>query len=674
MKLPSASRGLSGPLVLTLRLSPALARLVTLLVAALLTVVLLLVFGSQLRLLEERVGSEAWKLGAESIPEQRLTLIAIDERSLARIGPWPWSRETMAALSTALTDAGAQLQIYDVVFPEQREGDQQFMAALTAGNGVLAQVPVIGARQSIQAGTMTHALTGVSCAGVPATHNYLANNSGFAGLPKGHITPIVASDGGVRHVPAYICVEGEAYPALAISALLTAVRAQPDGNEWHARVQPGVSLLAPASTLELDAYPGLSIPLDANGNIRVSYRNLPDAYQAISAADVLDGNFDPAMLDNTWTLIGATAFGLRDFVPTPHSGITPGVELQARIISSLLDADMPWTPRGAPLLMWMLAGIAGVVLLVLASFRQRLAMYGLPVAAVLLPVSMLVLHAVLLGSANIWLGWLVPSLFSVLAGTLLLLLEHSRVRMEHDRVYSNLNSYLPSDVAREIAYSVPSSDINARRLEVTLLSADLRNFSAYTEARPPEESATLLHSFLLLATAIIERHDGRVHEFKGDGLLAVWSGDSAGVHQALDAAREMQIVMQRDLLPARAPEGLEPLGLGIGVEQGPVLMGSIGPAQRRSHALLGDTVTIALRVQEMTAELALPVLVGEGAARLAGDQSLQSQGRYLLPGLRVPQTLYSLAIADNATSPDQTRTGSPALKVLVGGRSQGPAA
>lgn len=675
MRLPRFSRNLPGPLALTLSLSPAVARLVMLLVAASVTALLLLVFGNQFRLLEERVGSEAWKLGAQSVPEERLTLVAIDERSLARIGPWPWSRETMAELSTALSDAGAQLQIYDVVFPEQREGDQQLVTALSAGNSVLAQVPVIEARQNIQAGTLTHALSGVSCTGAAATHNYVGNHQGFAGLPKGHITPIVASDGGVRHVPAFVCVDSEAYPALAISALLTAVGAQQEGaGGWRATLQSGDSLLGPAATLTLDAYPGLTIPLDANGNIRISYGNLPDTYRAVSAADVLDGAVDPAMLDNTWVLIGATAFGLGDIVPTPYSGITPGVELQARIISSLLDADMPWTPRGAPLLLWLLAGAGALVLLVLASFRQRLAMYGLPVAAVLLPFSALVLHAVLLTTANIWLGWLVPALFSVLAASLLLLLEHSRVRLEHDRVYNNLNSYLPSDVAREIAYSVPSSDINARRLDVTLLSADLRNFSAYTEARPPEESAALLHSFFVLTTAIIERHEGRVHEFRGDGLLAVWSGDSEGVQQALNAALEMQAVVQRDLLPARAPEGLEPLGLGIGVEQGPVLMGSIGPAQRRSHTLLGDTVTIALRVQEMTAELALPVLVGESAARLAGDPGLQSQGRFLLPGLRAPHTLYSIGVVDSGDNVDQARSNTPALKVLAGGRSQGPAA
>jgi len=659
-----SSRNLPSPLALTLRLSPGLARLTVLAAAAVVTVVVMLLAGNQARILEERVGGEAWKIGASSATEERVTLIAIDERSLAQVGPWPWSRETMAELSTAIAGAGAQLQIYDVVFPEARPGDEALLAALSSTNSVLAQIPVIGTHQTIQAGTLTHALSGVSCAGAPGTHNYLANHSGLAGVPKGHIAPVVASDGGVRHVPAFVCVGGEAYPALAISSLLTAT-----GNtSWGASVQPGSGLLAPAATLTLDAYPGLAIPLDREGNIRISYQARPDSFRAISAVDVLNGNFDPTMLNNTWALIGATAFGLGDIVPTPYSGTTPGVELQARLISSLLDADMPWTPRSASLLLWLLAAVGGLILLVLASFRQHVAMLGLPVAAVVLPLGALALHALLLGAANIWLGWFIPALFTVLAASLLFVLEHNRVRLEHDRVYDNLNSYLPTDIARDIAYSVPSSDIDARRMNVTLMSADLRNFSAYTEARPPEESAALLHSFFVLAANIVEEHNGRVHEFKGDGLLAVWAGDARGVQQALRAAQALQVVAQRDLLPSRAPEGLEPLGLGIGIEQGPALVGSIGPARRRTHTLLGDTVTIAMRVQELTAELALPVLVGENAAALAPDAALQSQGRYLLSGLKVPQTLYALTPAGAPDREEPGRVAVPALRVLAGGR------
>lgn len=258
-----------------------------------------------------------------------------------------------------------------------------------------------------------------------------------------------------------------------------------------------------------------------------------------------------------------------------------------------------------------------------------------------------------------------PALFSVTAASALLLLELGKTRMERSRVFGNLNSYLPNDVAKEIAFSLPTSSVNAHRCDVTLLNADLRNFSAFGEARPPEEIAAVLHYFFTRATEIIESQGGRVQEFKGDSLLAIWDGaDRISASNALRSAKLLHEALNETLLPEHTIAGLEPLALGIGIEQGPVLIGSIGPAHRRSHTLLGDTVSITLRIQEMTAELAQPVLIGECAARQLNDENLESQGSYLLSGLRIPHTLFA-----PASGTEQSRVESqPNLTVVSGGK------
>ena len=472
----------------------------------------------------------------------------------------------------------------------------------------------------------------------------------------------MSGDGAVRQVPAVVCVDGQAYPALAISALLQATNA----TSWNASIEPGSGWLAPEQVLRLAAYPGLNIPLDAEGDLRISYRELPENFRAVSAVDVINGNLPAGMLNNAWVLVGATAFGMGDIVPTPYNGMAPGVELQARLLTSLLDTTMPYSPRNASVLLMLLALIASGILYGLASARERMAAYGLPVAGLLLPVAALVLHWQVLVAAELWLGWVAPALFSILAASLLLLLEQARVRAERSRVFGNLNSYLPSDIAREIAYSLPSSSINAHRCDVTLLSADLRNFSAFGEARPPEESAAILHFFFTKAADIVARHGGRIQEFKGDSVLAVWDGQNGeSARRALQAAQEMQDTIHKDM-PQTPPAGLEPLALGIGIEQGPALVGSIGPAHRRPHTLLGDTVTITLRIQEMTAELAQPILLGECVARQLSELKPESQGSYLLDGLRIPHTLF--APANDEAAQRRARQDQLNLKVVSGGR------
>src|SRR5688572_15487399 len=99
------------------RLKPWQSRLLLLLSAAVLTLLIRALFSASLDSLEEQAGNLGWHLDPATQIEERINIIAIDEKSLAEIGPWPWSRETMARLSQSLSDAGVQLQLYDMPFP-----------------------------------------------------------------------------------------------------------------------------------------------------------------------------------------------------------------------------------------------------------------------------------------------------------------------------------------------------------------------------------------------------------------------------------------------------------------------------------------------------------------------------------------------------------------------------
>ena len=110
--------------------------------------------------------------------------------------------------------------------------------------------------------------------------------------------------------------------------------------------------------------------------------------------------------------------------------------------------------------------------------------------------------------------------------------------------------------------------------------------------------------------------------------------------RALHAAVQLLAAMH-GVLPDPAPAGLEPLALGIGVESGPAMAGSFGLASRRTHMVMGRTVTIASRLVGMTADLAHPILVGEGLAGQTGAADLESMGTFLLDGMRVPHHVYA---------------------------------
>jgi adenylate cyclase len=602
-----------------------------------------------LRSVEERAGDMLWRWSSKlsQVPaderERRLVVVDIDEASLAKLGPWPWPRERLAELSRKLAALGAGLQVYDVVLPEPRPGDAELAAEFARHPVVLAQIFSLDPDAPAAAGRLQGALkAGVPECGppLPKATGFIANAPGLipqGGIATGHITPRIAADGAVRHVPALICYEGRAYPALALAALLKGAGAEP---AWS--LAAGSGWLDTAWRLSNPALPGLAVPLDANGDVRLSYRLPRRAFLSVSAADVLSGQAPAELFRGAWVLIGATAFGIGDAVPTPYGGAVGGVEVHAQFISALLDARLPHTPRAAPSLLLLLA-VAGAAVLLVAVRCRRLPVLGLPLAGLLLAIALFALHAWLqLGNA-LWLGWAAPAVFCLLAGVLLAAAEHARTRFERERLYGNLTSYLPAPVAAQIAFHEPSGAIQAERREITVLFADIRNFSAYCEGRPPEEAAGLLHAFFTTATRIVEVHGGLVEELSGDAVMAVWNAPHDcpdHTAHALAAARQLQAdVGQLFLQP---PPGLEPLGLGIGIETGNALVGSFGPARRRTHAALGESVTIASRLRSLTADLAQPILLGEGAAARLAPDAVVSLGAFLLEGLRSSHLVYAL--------------------------------
>ncbi len=647
---------------------PFAVKLAALAVAAITTILLGSFFSEWRYSTEEKFGALGWSLFPSNDIEERITIIAIDEQSLSEIGPWPWPREVLSELSNKLESAGAALQLYDIVLPEDREGDSNLITSLSKHNSVLAQIPILDQSSGVRTGVMSGEILGMRCQPpIPSTSNFLANHAGYANIPKGHITPIVDSDGMIRKQPPLICVQGEVYPSLSIQALLQNLPI--NQTDKPIQILKGEGFLSAEWNIHFPSYFGAKIPLDKDGNVRISYSLRPDAFQVVSAADVLLERAPLTLLDGTWALIGATAFGLGDIVPTPHSGATPGVEIQARLLSSLLDGNTPYTPSNS-MFLWLIECLtASMLLIFIASRRNQISAIGLPVAALSLPVLSLVVHIQFLQS-NIWVGWLIPAIFTLLSSSFLALIEHARVRTEKQRVFDNLNSYLPGKAAHNIAFNLPSGAIEAHRSELVLMCADLRNFSSYEESRPPEEAAALLHCFFVQASEIIEKHGGQVEEFKGDSVLSSWSCDTnESALFALNAANELQEMIS-SVIPQRPPAGLEPMALGISIEKGPTLVGSIGPSHRRSHTILGDTVTITLRIQEMTQELAQPILIGECAARALSSKELESQGSYLLDGLKTPHILFApkhIKEAEVYETPEMN-LDSNSFRVITGGK------
>ena len=611
------------------------------------------VWSPQLHQWEERLASRTWSLASPDATERRVVVVDIDEKSTQSLGPWPWPRERVATLLSALDAYNVNLKVVDVLFEGAQDPaqDQKLAQALKAGAPtVISQLFALSPQAQLKSGQLASAMG--AC---PANSQANAGNLpfgtpafGFMGAETmfaqssagvGHITPIVDSDGSIRRVPAVVCYEGQAYPALAVASLAAATGAQP---VWR-NAQAGLFSAGSAQILDVG---GLQLPLDASGQLRVSYQMPREGFAAVSAVDVLQGKVPTSMLKGAWVLVGSTAFGGGDAVPTPQGGAVGGVEVHAQLISAALDARTPFVPAWAPL--WPLA--TGLLALCVLVFSLRAA--G-PKAAVVMPVVAVATaavifgaHAVLLLGWHQWLGWGQPVVFVALAAMLLTASEMLRVRAERERLFENLSSYLPEGAARRVAFEGPSAQVVAETREATVMLVDLRNFSAYCEERPPEDAAMVLHLFYTTLDRIVTEHGGVVEQMVGDGLTAVWNGSSPCNQHAQKALQAAEVIWKEGVaqLPKVASRKTPPLDIGIGIETGPVMVGSFGPARRRVHTVMGEAVSVAARLEKLTSELGYPVLVGPQALAMSGMADVHKLGDFLLAGMRTPRTVYALKI------------------------------
>ncbi|MBU6994213.1 CHASE2 domain-containing protein [Ferrovum myxofaciens] len=608
--------------------------------AVLMTVVGALLWRGPLHQLDERTGSAVWSWGAGA-QERRVVVVDVDEKSIQALGPWPWPRERTALLLKRLDQAGVSLKLLDILFDSPRPGDDPLRRALASPiPTVTGELFALDGKEHYQTGVLAGALPG-ACpqASLPA-EGYLAPAAGLlsATALAGHITPILDPDGAVRQVPGLLCYQGKSYLSLPLAGAWAALQ---DASVPH--LEPGKKLTDPAWWLTLGDW---RMPLDAQGRYRVSYQVPRSGWVSVSAVDVLEGKVPGALLRGGWALVGATAFGAGDVVPTPQGGAVGGVEVHAQTLAALLDDRTPYTPRLASLWPWSAGLLISLGLLgVLAKTRRSVGL-GLPFAGGASLALLYGIHGVLLLSWHWWLDWTIPALYTVLATLWLSGFELVRVRFERERLYHHLSSYLPAAVAREVACQGPSAQVQALCREATVLFVDLRNFSAYCEGRPPEETATLLHLFYTTATRVVEGFGGVVEQMVGDGLMAVWNGSEPCIdhgRQGLAAARDLWDALGAQL-PHLSSQRMPPLDVGMGMESGTVLIGSFGPAQRRVHTVLGETVSVAAALQAMTGELAYPILLGPQLVALAQPKEVQALGQFLLPGLARPRVLHALSV------------------------------
>lgn len=622
--------------------------------------------------------------------DDRIVIVDIDEQSLAEQGRWPWPRNKLAALTDELLLRQKVAVVgFDVVFAEPDESSGLVQLRRLA-QGPLKDLPDFATQVKALTPSLDHdalfaqalkgratvlgyyftsdrggrtagqlpkpafsdvALKGASIA-FTTWNGFGANLPVFAdaAASAGFFNAITDDDGVVRSVPLVAKHGGLYYQSLALAVLrqlLPGSTLEP-GFPPHRFLPKGYKGLESVVVKQGDQ--GFSLPVDHRVSTLVPYRHFGGpsggAFRYISATDLLNAKVSAASLKDKIVLVGTTAPGLLDLRVTPVGLAYPGVEVHANLLSAFLDGRMLVKPDyavGYELTLTLVAGLLlAMALPALSAFRATLLSGAVLVGAVFLDFWLYTAHGLVLPLAS--------TLFVLLTAFALNMSYGYFVESRSKRDLAHLfGTYVPPELVDEMVKDPDRYSMQADSRELTVMFCDMRGFTQLSENMPPAQLQALLNNVFSRLTLVVRANQGTIDKYIGDCVMAFWGAPvdaKAHATQAVQAALEMVDAIDA-LNREHAAKGWPAVGMGIGLNTGPMLVGDMGSDIRRSYTVMGDAVNLASRLEGLTRHYGVDWVVSEDTRRKAPGFFWQEVDTVAVKGREKAVTIYTLLRPDS---------------------------
>jgi adenylate cyclase len=220
----------------------------------------------------------------------------------------------------------------------------------------------------------------------------------------------------------------------------------------------------------------------------------------------------------------------------------------------------------------------------------------------------------------------------------------SRLRLYQERhmLRETFSRYVSPELCEVILKNPGLLQLGGRRQTVTVLFADIRNFTAMSESMAPEAVVEVLNTYFTEMVDLVFAYQGTLDKFVGDALMAVF-GVPLPLPQAATRAVECALAMQRHLKQMQAAGRTPIQGMRIGINTGEAVVGNIGSNKRMDFTVVGDAVNVAARLQEMAKEVEADTLISEATFQtLEGQFNAVPEPAAVLRGRKEITKIYRL--------------------------------
>jgi len=677
--------------------------------------------------IEQKSMDVRFQIRGKREPGDEIVIVAIDEKSIKKLGRYPWPRRYVSQFVDRITDAGARLLALDVMYTERQNVDilealdtltgkynnselrsylpggqekEKFLAALqnrrkdfdedsrlqesfrraVEDNGLdiissiefvdeaqlrsteytgkdvsvlgrellkeSAYFPVLvgtGSKTSKEKSSDGNTLTILTSKNRKEVMNNLLANyrpkravgvtnmiDQFAEWVtyQGFVDTNVDYSGIVRSEYMAIQYENEFYPPLGVQV-----------SRVFKNLDYGELKLVLTEKL---IFKETEIPIDSWNRMMINYCGPPSTFKYYSVCDVIDGKIPSDAFKDKIVFVGATASGLGDYIATPFSSQTPGVEKHATVTENILHEKFLIRGRGE-VFQDLLAIIC--ISLVMGIFLPLLPAIWGGVASTSLWFGYNYYVYERFISDGTWLNVTYPSVTVILCFSSIIMYRFMSEEKMRKGVRSAFENFMDPKVVHEILKEPENIKLGGEEREVTVYFSDIEKFSTISEKLQPAELIELLNEYLSEMTDQILDHGGFLDKYIGDAIVAAFGAPLEQPDHAVKACLTTIDNQKRisELNAKFKEEGRLQIKARIGLNTGRVLVGNVGSTNRLSYTVIGDEVNLGARLEAANKYYGTYTMISERTYELAKDHiEARELDLILVVGKEKPVKVYEL--------------------------------
>ena len=612
----------------------------------------------------------------ESMSSDTVIVLDIDEKSLSKIGQWPWPRSVLADLVNK-TYLSASLG-FDIVFAEfDRTGSNELKKQYKNNLQLQEILKKVPDNDDIFADSIRNHGT-VVLGAIPSNtkkndfkmkfglieqgdnpRKFLQEYSGIQTNLKGlddsatgiGSMSIGTNDSIIRRLPLFENINGNLVPSISLEILRVAIGAST--FQIKSSNASGESAFGEETGINHIKLGNLIIPTNEDGSAWIHYTKKP--VKTIPIWEVLSPNYSQEDFEGKILIVGTSAPGLFDLRSTPLENNIPGVNIIANLTDQILSGQFLKRPD------WIfgMEVITGLFLaLLITFFIQFLGPIGGLFVFVLGNGISSFGSFYIFNSYSYLVDPISPLVICLICYLVVTFFNFLFTELERSKVRNAFSQYMSPVMVEKLAQSSESLKLGGERKEMTFLFSDIRGFTSISEKYKgdPEALTDLINNLLTVLSNEILDNQGTIDKYMGDCIMAFWNAPSEDPdhrEKSIDAAFAMSKALEQLNLDLNRFDD-DKLSVGIGINTGECIVGNMGSDKRFDYTVLGDSVNLASRLEGQSGNYGMQIILGEGSIKgLSKEKYLVCElDSIAVKGKSEPVTIFTVFNKNEANSID----------------------